>query len=818
MDDHNGINNQYINQMKKLNPLLGIALSCSSLLTTAAYTQSYVPEWNDKKIKVKSKVDLKAYAFNLIDVKLLPSPFTEAMEADVRYLLKIEPDRLLSDFRSHAGLKPKGKRYGGWESSGLAGHSLGHYLSALALHYTSTGDQEFLKRSNYIVDELYECQLARKTGYVGAIPNEDSMWTEVAKGNIRSRGFDLNGAWSPWYTVHKIMSGLLDAYLYTNNPKALQINNGIADWTDHVTKNLSDSLIQQMLVTEYGGMNDALVNTYALTGNKKYLDLSYRFHDRRILDSLALKKDILPGKHSNTQIPKVIGTARRYQLTGDQKDLDIADFFWETIVNNYSYATGGNSNYEYLGEPRKLNEKLTDNTTETCNTYNMLKLTRQLFTIEPSAHLMDYYEKGLYNHILASQNHHTGMVTYFVSLRMGGKKEYSNEFHSFTCCVGTGMENHVKYGENIYYRGKDGSLYVNLFIPSVLNWKEKGITVKQESQLPAKDVTTFTITAAKPASFALRIRKPHWANIVQVKVNDAEQVTMKPDEQGYLVLNRKWKTGDQIELTMPTDFYTESMPDNKNRRAIFYGPVLLAGVLGNKEPEPHEVPVLVSSEQDPNKWIKPVDNTTLAFQTVKTGTPKDIKLIPFNQTADEHYSVYWDVFTPQEWSVQQKVYEEEKRKQKELENRTVDILRIGEMQPERDHNLTGENTMTGDDHNRKWRIAHDGGSFYFTMKVAPDSVNMLICTYWGMDNRGRNFDILVDNVKIATEDLNKFKTSKFYDIPYAIPLELTKNKQLVIVKFVPKKNNSAGPVYGVRMAKGDVTALTTATTNESIYR
>jgi len=460
--------------MKKTYLIYCVLFACCN----NTFSQSYVPEWKDAKMKVKPVVDMKAYAFNVSDVKLLDGPFAEAMKADVNYLLKIEPDRLLSDFRIHAGLKAKGERYGGWESSGLAGHTLGHYLSALALHYASTGDQAFLKRANYIVDELYECQQARKTGYIGAIPNEDSLWLSVSKGNIRSRGFDLNGAWSPWYTVHKIMGGLLDAYLYTNNPKALKVNEGIANWTGDITKNLSDSLFQKMLVTEYGGMNDALVNTYAITGNKKYLDLSYRFYDKILLDSLAAGNDVLPGKHSNTQIPKVIGSARRYQLTGDKKDKAIADFFWETVTKHHSYATGGNSNYEYLSEPDKLNDRLTDNTTETCNTYNMLKLTRELFVTNPSAGLMDFYEKALYNHILASQHHTTGMVTYFVSLRMGGKKEYSDSFNSFTCCVGTGMENHVKYGENIYYRGEDGSLYVNLFIPSVLNWQEKNIQLK----------------------------------------------------------------------------------------------------------------------------------------------------------------------------------------------------------------------------------------------------------------------------------------------------------------------------------------------------
>ena len=770
-----------------------------------ARAQSYVPVYNDSRVKVKPVVDVKAYAFNLADVKLLPGPFTNAMEADVKYLLKIEPDRLLADFRTHSGLNAKAEKYGGWESSGLAGHTLGHYLSALSLHYAATGDKEFLKRANYIVDELDLCQRARKTGYVGAIPKEDSMWNEVAKGNIRSRGFDLNGAWSPWYTVHKIMGGLLDAYLYCNNSKALKVNNGIADWTANITGSLHDSLIQKMLVTEYGGMNDALVNTYACTGNKKYLDLSYRFYDRRIMDSLAAEINILPGKHSNTQIPKVIGSARRYQLTGNKKDSITANFFWNTVTKHHSYATGGNSNYEYLTAPDTLNDKLTDNTTETCNTYNMLKLTRELFTINPSAALMDYYEKALYNHILASQQHETGMVTYFVSLRMGGKKEYSDEYHSFTCCVGTGMENHVKYGENIYYRGKDGSLYVNLFIPSVLNWKEKGITIQQETGLPATDQSTFTITTAKPTAFKVRLRKPHWAENVIVKVNGSLQ-TVSTDKEGYIVLNHKWKNNDKITLITPMDFYTEAMPDNANRKAIFYGPVLLAGELGAKEPEPLDIPVFVTSEPDANKWIAKEAGKPLVFEA-KNVTTKELTLIPFNQTADEHYSVYWDMFTPGEWALQQKVYEAEKQKQKELEAHTVDLLRIGEMQPERDHELVGEKTITGDDHNRKWRMAGEDGFISFNMKLDPTAQNTLVCTYWGMDNRGRIFDIYVNDTKIATEDLNKYKGSKFYDIAYPIPQELTKYKLNAVVKFVPKKNNSAGPVYGIKMVKGDVTGL-----------
>ncbi len=785
-----------------MNKLLkySLVLFCG-LTTVKAHAQSYVPEWNDARIKVKPQVPIKAYSFDLKDVELLPGPFKQAMEADAAYLLAIEPDRLLAAFRAHSGLQPKGKMYGGWESSGLAGHTLGHYLSALSLHYASTREPEFLKRVNYIVSQLNGCQVARKTGYVGAIPKEDTIWAEVAKGDIRSHGFDLNGGWSPWYTIHKVMAGLLDAYLYCGNTQALQVCKGMANWTGETIKNLDDEKLQKMLLCEYGGMTEVLANLYAITGDKKYLALSYKFYDKRILDPLAKKEDILPGKHSNTQIPKIIASARRYELTGDANDKAIADFFWETVVNNHSYATGGNSNYEYLSEPRKLNDKLTENTTETCNTYNMLKLTRHLFATAPSALLMDYYEKALYNHILASQNHETGMMCYFVPLRMGGKKEYSDQFDTFTCCVGSGMENHVKYNEGIYSRGADGSVYVNLFIPSVLNWAAKGLSLKQESNLPANDHISFIINTTKPGPLTIRIRKPHWAANPAISINGKQQ-PVKIDEHGYIAISRSWKNGDKIQFTAPENLYTEALPDNANRRAIFYGPVLLAGILGDKEPDPTKgIPVFVTSETDPNKWLQMVDKNQLTFRTLNTAQPQDVNLIPFNRTKNEYYSVYWDVFTPDAWTVQQKAYDEQRKQQQELDARTTDILRVGEMQPERDHSFSGENLTTGEDHQKKWRSTENGGFVSFDMKVDANTENTLINTYWGMDNRGRMFDIFIDGTKLTTVDLNKYKESRFYDISYAIPVELTKSKQKVTVKFVPKQGNSAGPVYGSRMVK-----------------
>ncbi len=767
-----------------------------------AQGQSYIPEENNPLVKVKPKVAIAAYPFLFNEVSLLPSEFTVARDADIKYLLKIEPDRLLSQFRSHAGLKPKADKYGGWESEGLAGHTLGHYLSACAIEYAVSGNEEFLKRVNYIVDELQECQVARKTGYVGAIPREDSVFMEVSQGQIRSRGFDLNGAWSPWYTIHKVMAGLLDAYLFCNNQKALLIEQRMADWTGNILKDLTDDQIQKMLLCEYGGMNEVLVNTFAFTGNKKYLDLSYKFHDRVVLDSLAHHVDILPGRHSNTQIPKVIGTVRRYQLTGDKSDYLIGDFFWKTVVNHHSYAPGGNSNYEYLSEADKLNDKLTDNTMETCNTYNMLKLTRHLFALQPSAELMDYYERSLYNHILASQHHKTGMMCYFVPLRMGTRKEFSDEFNTFTCCVGSGIENHLKYGETIYFKGNDGSVYVNLFIPSVLNWKEKDFKLTLNGNIPQSKTVRLTVQTSKQQERTLRIRKPQWASqTVNVRLNGkAFQATVEKD--GYLVVKHKWKNNDVVEVDLESSLHAVAMPDNTERKTFFYGPVLLAGNLGTSEPDPTTgIPVFVSAEKDVRKLFMEQSRDSLVFKTNHVGSPVDVTFQPFYSLDDEFYSVYWDVFTPTAWKEEQVRYEEKRRSAYELERSTVDEIRMGEMQPERDHNFTGEKLEAGESHTRKFRVANDGGSFTFTMKVVSGFSYNLIATYWGMDNRGRNFDILVEGEKIASVDLNKFKESKFYDIPYKIPKSLLEGKTMIKITFQANAKNQAGPVYGVRLVK-----------------
>ena len=381
--------------------------------------------------------------FPLEDVRLLQSPFKNAMDKDAAYLLSLKPDRFLYRFRLNAGLQPKDSIYGGWETAGVSGHSLGHYLSACSMLYAASGDERFKKITDYIVDELALCQDARKTGYVGAIPGEDSLFDQIARGNIRA-GANLNDVWVPWYTLHKMLAGLVDAYRYTGNDKALIIATKFADWTSNKFKNLTEAQFQTMLDCEHGGMNEVLANIYASTGNKKYLELSYRFDHKKILDPLSQGVDELAGKHANTQIPKVIGAARQYELTGDDKEKRTADYFWQTVTQHHSYVIGGNSDYEHFTKPDELADHLSTNTTETCNSYNMLKLTQHLFTWNADGSYMDYYERTLYNHILASINPENGMTCYYVPLVTGAEKIYGTPTNSFWCCTGTGMENQCK--------------------------------------------------------------------------------------------------------------------------------------------------------------------------------------------------------------------------------------------------------------------------------------------------------------------------------------------------------------------------------------
>ncbi|MCX8155914.1 MAG: glycoside hydrolase family 127 protein [Verrucomicrobiae bacterium] len=757
------------------------------------------------QLKVRPARPPQAAPFSLHDVRLLDGPFKTGQDIAVNYLLSLEPDLFLASFRKEAGLVPRGEPYPGWERMGIAGHSLGHYLSACALAYAATGDQRFLQRVNYIVADLAECQRAHGDGYVAAIPNGRRVFSEVAAGNIRSTGFDLNGCWVPLYTLHKELAGLRDAYRLCGNTQALQVARGLADYVERIHGNLNDEQMQRVLATEHGGINETFADLYADTGEPRYLALSRKFHHRAILEPLARGEDILPGKHANTQIPKLIGLATRYELTGDSTDRAAAQFFWERVVYHHSYVTGGHCDHEYFGPPDKLNDRLSPATTETCNVYNMLKLTRHVFGWQPEAKVADYYERALLNHIRATQ-HPDGRVIYNLSLLPGHHKEYQRLYDWFTCCMGTGMENHVKYGEAIYFHDAEG-LWVNLYLASDLVWKKRGVAVRQETRWPDGDNATFTFTCVQPQEFALRLRHPHWARQGMRVVVNGKVHTESKTPSSFVEVRRRWRSGDRVEVRFPMDLYLESMPDNTNRIAIFYGPVLLAADLGPvNDPaasRPFYVPVLVTGGRSVKDWVQPLSLAKQRFRTVQVGRPKDIELTPFHRLHDRRYTVYLDVFTAADWAKREAEIRAEQEREQKLAARTVDVLRVGEMQPERDHNLRGERTAVGDFNGRKWRHATDGGWFAFDMKVEPQTKHELLCTYWGSEMGQRNFDILVDDVKIATQKLLNNQPGKFFDQIYPIPAELTRGKSKVTIKFQAHPGNFAGGLFGCRLLRSE---------------
>ena len=747
--------------------------------------------------QVDPTVAIQAQPFTLDRVRLLDGPFRHAMEKDIDWLVRLEPDRLLSRFREYAGLEPKGPIYGGWERDTISGHSLGHYLSACALGYAATGDERLLAKVNYIVDELVVCQKASGDGYVGGIPNGHKVFEEVARGEIRSKGFDLNGLWVPWYTTHKLMAGLRDAYLHCDNKTARTVLIQLADWAWTVVDDLNDEQIQRMLACEHGGMLELAADVYALTGDKKYLKLADAFYHKAILDPLSQERDAFPGVHANTQIPKLIGCARRYELTGEERFGTIARFAWDTIVDHHTYVTGGNSHREYFGPPDTLADRLSENTTETCNTYNMLKFTRPLFAWTGQARYMDYYERALLNHILASQNPEDGMTCYFLPLAQGARKTYSTPFNAFWCCTGTGMENHVRYGEQIYsHHGPD--LYVNLFIASTLDWPEQGLRLRQQTRFPESGRVRLSLRLERPLESTLRIRRPFWATgEMTLRVNgQPQEVSAKPGS--YIELRRTWQDGDRVAIELPMSLRIEAMPDNPDRIAILYGPLVLAGEFGDRKPEPW-VPVLMTQDPDPSNWIERIPGPMLRFRTVGVGRPSDFTLIPLYRLHGQWYSVYFDRFTEEQWNERQAAYEAGQKRLRELQARTVDFVQPGEMQPERDHRFAGEQTYAGTHRGRGWRDARNGGWFSFELKVVADESLDLVCTYWGDDAGDRQFDVLVDGQKLATQVLNRNAPGRFFEVAYPLPDEMLRGKETITVRFQAHPGKTAGGVFGCRI-------------------
>ncbi|HEY0866809.1 MAG TPA: beta-L-arabinofuranosidase domain-containing protein [Fimbriimonas sp.] len=770
-----------------------------------------------------------ATPFPLSSIRLMDGPFQNANRATAAYLLELEPARLLAGFRANSGLSPDAEIYGGWETGGLSGHSLGHYLTACSQEYARTGDVRFKSRVDEIVAGLVECQKARPDGFLCAFRFDrpspdgrpagfdrerlDAIWADVAAGKLRSGGFDLNGMWSPWYVHHKVFAGLLDAQALCGNTQALGVADKFADWAYNITKKLTPEQWQTMLGTEYGGLNESLAELYSRTTNPRHLELARKFYDNRVLEPLSKGEDNLAGKHSNTQIPKLIGLARLYELTGEEKDRKTAEFFWDRIVNHHSYAIGGNSNGEYLGPPDRLSDRISTNTAETCNTYNMLKLTRHVFSWDPQASKMDFYERAYLNHILASQNEE-GMVTYFMPLATNSFRGYSNKFHDFTCCHGSGMENHTKHGDSAYFHDADRTLWLNLFLPTELDWKQAGIKLRQETGFPVDNQVAVTVTeGSKP--FEMRVRHPGWAKgSIDFKVNG--RTVLKSTQPGsYASVKRTWKKGDKLEFELPMSLRIEATPDNPKRVAILYGPVVLAADMGDapngrrgrggigavEAGKIFRTPVLVTEDRPIDEWLKPVPGKPLVFQSRNAMRPEDLVFAPFHTMTNDRYGVYFDQFTPEEWAEKEAEYRAEESRIKDLEERTVDSMSIGQMQPERDHNLTQERTDVREQNDRGTRQPLVGGWMEFDMKVDASAANELIVTYWGNDRNRPDFEILVDGKRIAEDTLENRPMNRYYDVVYLLPEDATRGKDSVRVRFQPKPEKVGPTVGGARTAR-----------------
>ena len=758
--------------------------------------------------------------FPLGEVRLLDSPFKQAQERDLQYMLKLDPDRLLAPFRREAGLSPKAESYGNWESTGLDGHTAGHYLSALAFMYASTGDPELLKRLNYMVAELAECQKANGDGYVGAVPGSKLFWAWIADGHTG----DISKKWVPWYNLHKTFAGLRDAWLVCGNEQAKGVLISFADWCGNTVSRLSADQMQVMLKTEQGGMNEVLADVYAITGDKKYFELAKRFDHQAILAPLEAGQDRLDGLHANTQIPKVIGFQRIASLSDDPADESLAaaaKFFWETVTEHRSVAIGGNSTKEHFNPANNFTSMIVNREgPESCNSYNMLKLTQGLFDADPQARYFDFAERVLYNHILTTIDDH-GFV-YFTPMRPGHYRVYSTPDQSFWCCVGTGMENHGKYGGFIYAQ-KPGAIYINLFIPSELSWKEQGITLRQENQFPEDPQTHLRLKMDKPSSFTIYVRHPGWVKkgAFQISVNGAVQPD-NSEPSSYVAINRTWNDGDKIDLALPMETSFERLPDGLDDVAFLYGPIVLAAETGTNDMAGLEAgggrwdhiangpllpldqaPALVCEPDNIAKSIQPVPGKSLTFtlgSAVRPEKDRTLQLVPFYRLADTRYVIYWQHFTPEDYQPKMDQIHAEEAAAVAADLATVDRVTPGEQQPEVDHHFQGENTSTGYFQDRHWR---DGkGWFSYDLKAAPNQLLSLAVTYWGGD-KGRKFTILANGNKIAEESLNGDKPGSFETINYLIPATLVAQAPngMLTIKFVAQPHSIAGGVFDVRLVK-----------------
>jgi DUF1680 family protein len=653
--------------------------------------------------------------FPLHQVRLKTSPFKNAQEIDLKYILALNPDKLLAPYLIDAGLPLKAERYGNWESSGLDGHIGGHYLSALAMMYASTGNAEMKNRLEYMVAELARCQAKNGNGYVGGIPNGKVFWERIHKGDIEGSNFGLNNTWVPLYNIHKLFAGLIDAYKIGKNPQAKTVLVGLSNWFLDLLAPLSEAQMQQILKTEHGGINEVFADVFEITKETKYLDLAVKLSHQAILQPLLQHQDKLTGLHANTQIPKVIGFEKISRLSEYKSWSGAADYFWYNVTSSRSVAFGGNSVREHFNPSNDFSSMLSSNQgPETCNSYNMLRLSKALYLANGDSKYLDFYEKTLYNHILSSQHPQKGGFVYFTPIRPNHYRVYSQPETSMWCCVGSGIENHTKYGELIYsHMGTD--LFVNLFIPSSLNWEEKKLQLTQRTNFPFENQTSIILNLKKASQFSISVRIPSWTRSYEVFINGKKQ-NLSPSTSGFVKLQRIWKSGDKIELKFDMKTRLKYLPDGSKFAAFVHGPLVLAaktgtvdlsGLFADDSRMGHEakgklIPtsaakVLVSNTEDFLSKIKILDANTLTFSL------ENLTLMPFFKLHDARYQMYFQTMNHAEYDSTQLKVQKTEVLEVAFESTVLDKINCGEQQPEVDHKYQGEKSDSGYDEGRFWR-------------------------------------------------------------------------------------------------------------------
>ena len=793
---------------------------------------------------------MAARPLSLHRVRLTGGPLKRHQDADIKYLLELEPDRMLAYYRKAAGLAPKAEPYAGWDGGGrnLTGHFAGHHLSAISAMWAATGDRRFKGRADYMVSELRTVQDKHGDGYLVALEGGRRCFGALARGEIRAAAFDLNGEWSPWYTLHKTFAGLRDAYRFTGNHTALDVERKFAGWAESVLSGLSDEQIQHMLETEFGGMNEVLVDLYADTGDPRWLKLSYDFEHRVFIQPLQRHEDVLGGTHANTQLPKLIGSAERYAYTRRPADLMAAGFFYDTVTRHHSFSTGGQGTDEYYGPPDVIGARVEGRTAESCNVYNMLKYSRLMFSMDPDIHYADYHERGLYNHAMASFDPEAVRMCYMVPVGQGVTHEYQDMFGSFTCCVGTGMENHALAGDGLYYENGE-RLWVNVYAPSTATWAEKGVHLVMDSDFPEGDSATLTLTLDRPHEFTLSMRRPYWVGEgfamtvngrpVEVPVSAAEpngrraRRTQYQDTgpmSSYVDVKRTWRSGDVVRVTLPKTLRLEPTPDMPHRVAIMWGPLVLAGDLGPEPPRGRArgengelleqadaprsapvVPLFVAADVPVDSWVKPVAGETGHFRTAGVGREpdaegkeRDVDLVPFYRLHRRVYATYWDLLTPAEWDARRAGYVRDAERLRRLDAATVAAVQPANRASEQQYQYQGGSDasvqrMSG----RLGRAARS--AFSYTLPVEAGHPMALVATYYSADRRTSPaaFEILVDGQRIAEQEVPRTDPGRFYDVTYAVPAALVQGRPAVTVTFQAKPGSQVAAVYGLRMVRAD---------------